>query len=317
MGEVDPGRVAAVRRFNRYYTRRIGVLDEGLLHSPYSLTEVRVLYELAHASGLTARDLARGLGLDAGYLSRILQAFEKRGFVTRGTAADDARQRPLGLTAEGRRAFAPLDRRSQKEIAAMLTPIAEAEQARLTGAMGAIERILDGTAEGPFVLRTHRPGDMGWVVQAHGEIYFREYGWDERFEALVAHIAAAFIDKFDASRERCWIAERDGERVGSVFLVRKSAAVAKLRLLIVDPKARGAGLGKLLVGECIRFARECGYRTITLWTQQNLTAARRIYEAAGFKLVEREKHAMFGVPLVGETWELDLNARPYSRTALR
>ena len=306
MGEVDPGRVAAVRRFNRYYTRRIGVLQEGLLHSPYSLAEVRVLYELAHASGLAARDLARHLGLDAGYLSRILQAFEKRGFITRGTGATDARQRPLALTAEGRRAFAPLDRRSQKEIAAMLAPIAESEQARLTGAMGAIERILDGTAEGPFVLRTHRPGDMGWVVQAHGEIYFREYGWDARFEALVAHIAAEFIDKFDASRERCWIAERDGERVGSVFLVRKSAAVAKLRLLIVDPKARGAGLGKLLVGECVRFARECGYRTITLWTQQNLTAARRIYEAAGFTLVEREKHAMFGVPLVGETWELDL-----------
>ncbi|HTP99229.1 MAG TPA: helix-turn-helix domain-containing GNAT family N-acetyltransferase [Casimicrobiaceae bacterium] len=306
MGGVDPGRVAAVRRFNRYYTRRIGVLQEGLLHSSYSLTEVRVLYELAHASGLTARDLARDLGLDAGYLSRILQAFEKRGFITRGTGATDARQRPLALTAEGRRAFVPLDRRSQREVAAMLAPIAESEQARLAGAMSAIERILDGVAEGPFVLRTHRPGDMGWVVQAHGELYFREYGWDERFEGLVTHIAAEFIDKFDASRERCWIAERDGERVGCVFLVRKSAAVAKLRLLIVDPKARGLGLGKQLVGECIRFARECGYRTITLWTQQNLTAARSIYEAAGFTLVEREKHAMFGVPLVGETWELDV-----------
>ena len=310
MGRVDPGRVAAVRRFNRYYTRRIGVLQEGLLHSPYSLAEVRVLYELAHASGLTARDLARELGLDPGYLSRILQAFEKRGFVTRGTGATDARQRPLALTAEGRRAFAPLDRASQKQIATMLAPIAESDQARLTGAMGAIERILDGAGEGPFVLRTHRPGDMGWVVQAHGEFYFREYGWDERFEALVAHIAAEFVDKFDARRERCWIAERDGERVGSAFLVRKSSAVAKLRLLIVDPKARGLGLGSLLVGECIRFARECGYRTITLWTQQNLTAARRIYEAAGFKLVEREGHALFGVPLVGETWELDLARGP-------
>jgi GNAT superfamily N-acetyltransferase len=190
----------------------------------------------------------------------------------------------------------------------MLTPLTEAAQQRLTGAMTAIEQILEPAADAssPFVLRSHRPGDMGWVVQAHGEIYFREYGWDERFEALVAHIAGEFIDNFDRARERCWVAERDGERVGSVFLVKKSATIAKLRLLIVDPKARGATLGAKLVNECIRFARECAYRRITLWTQQNLTAARRIYQAAGFRLVASEEHSSFGVPLVGETWELDL-----------
>ena len=305
---MDDARIAAVRSFNRFYTRRIGVLDEGLLESPHSLAEVRVLYELAHHPGVTARDLARDLGLDAGYLSRILRGFERSGYVRRETSEADGRQRPLSLTAEGKRAFAPLDRRSAKEVAAMLAPLPESAAQRLTGAMQAIERILgpDTSPPGAFVLRSHRPGDMGWVVQAHGEIYFREYGWDERFEALVAHIAAEFVEKFDRARERCWIAERDGERVGSVFLVRKSATVAKLRLLIVDPRTRGAGLGARLVEECIRFARECGYRRITLWTQQNLIAARHIYQRAGFELVGSEKHAMFGVPLVGETWELAL-----------
>ena len=308
MGAASTERVAAVRRFNRFYTRRIGVLHEGLLDSPYSLAEVRVLYELAHRRDVTARDLARDLGLDAGYLSRILKNFERQGLLRREQASADARQRVLTLTAAGRRAFGPLDRRSQKEVSVMLAPLTDAAQARLTGAMHAIETLLEppAVAPVPFVLRTHRPGDMGWVVQAHGELYFHEYGWDERFEALVAHIAAEFVDKLDARRERCWIAERDGERVGSVFLVRKSATVAKLRLLIVDPKARGAGLGKALVAECIRFARACGYRTITLWTQQNLVAARKIYEGFGFKLVAREPHAMFGVPLTAETWELNL-----------
>ena len=301
-------RVEAIRGFNRFYTRRIGVLHEGLLESPYSLAEVRVLYELAHRPGVTARDLARDLELDAGYLSRILRSFVRRGYVRRETSQTDGRQRPLSLTTSGKRAFAPLDRRSAKEVAAMLAPLSASAADRLTGAMRAIEHILTPSAapSTAFVLRTHRPGDMGWVVQAHGEIYFREYGWDERFEALVARIAGEFVDKLDPARERCWIAERDGERVGSVFLVKKSATVAKLRLLIVDPKARGAGLGAKLVDECIRFARECGYKRMTLWTQQNLTAARRIYEAAGFELTAREEHAMFGVPLVGETWELAL-----------
>jgi DNA-binding MarR family transcriptional regulator/N-acetylglutamate synthase-like GNAT family acetyltransferase len=300
-------RVAAVRHFNRFYTQRIGVLHEGLLASPYSLAEVRVLYELAHRTRLTARDLAHELALDSGYLSRILRTFEKRGLVRRETASEDARRRPLSLTPAGRRTFAPLDRASQKEVAAMLASLSASDQARIAGSMQTIEHLLaPSAAEAPFVLRTHRPGDMGWVIQAHGELYWREYGWDERFEALVAHIAAEFIEKFDPQRERCWIAERDGERVGSVFLVRKSTTVAKLRLLIVDPKARGLGLGKHLVAECVRFARACGYRRVTLWTQENLLAARHIYEQAGFTRSTKESHAMFGVPLIGETWDLDL-----------
>ena len=304
---MDDARIEAIRRFNRFYTARIGVLHEGLLDSPYSLAEVRVLYELAHRPGVTARELGVDLDMDAGYLSRILRSFERRGFLRRESSEGDARQKLLSLTGDGKRAFAPLERRSQKEVDAMLAPLSEPARARLVGAMAAIEGVLEPGASSPsFVLRTHRPGDMGWVVQAHGEIYAKEYGWDERFEALVAHIAGEFIAKFDATKERCWIAERDGERVGSVFLVKKSATVAKLRLLIVDPKARGTGLGALLVDECIRFARERGYRKMTLWTQQNLTAARRIYEAKGFEVVESGKHAEFGVPLVAETWELAL-----------
>jgi len=305
---MDDARIEAIRRFNRFYTRRIGVLHQGLLESPWSLAEVRVLYELAHRPGLTARDLGRDLDMDAGYLSRILRGFERRGYLRRESSEADARQRLLSLTGDGKRAFAPLERRSQKEVAAMLAPLCGTARERLVGAMAAIEAVLapDAAAAPALVLRTHRPGDMGWVVQAHGEIYAKEYGWDERFEALVAHIAGEFIDKLDPAKERCWIAERDGERVGSVFLVKKSATVAKLRLLIVDPKARGTGLGAQLVDECIRFARERGYRKMTLWTQQNLTAARRIYETRGFEVVEEEKHAMFGVPLVAETWELAL-----------
>ncbi|HEX6137728.1 MAG TPA: helix-turn-helix domain-containing GNAT family N-acetyltransferase [Casimicrobiaceae bacterium] len=308
MTDLEAECIAAVRHFNRFYTRAIGVPDEGLLASPFSLAEVRVLYEIVHRPGLTARDLARELSLDSGYVSRILQRFGKRGLVHRGTSAADARQRPLTLTVAGRRAFAPLDRRSQQAVAAVLAPLRENDRARLVGAMHVIERLLDrdASAAPPFVLRAHRPGDMGWVVAAHGEIYRHEYGWDERFEALVAHIVAEFIDKLDPRRERCWIAERDGERVGSVFLVRKSPTVAKLRLLIVDPNARGLGLGKHLVAECVRFARVCGYRTLTLWTQETLLAARHIYREAGFRLVAREPHAMFGVPLVGETWDLQL-----------
>jgi len=308
MADASLERIAAVRHFNRFYTRRIGVLHEGPLASPWSLAEVRVLYELAHRPGLTARDLARDLGLDGGYLSRILQGFTRRGFVRRGTSAADARQRPVTLTAAGKRAFGPLDRASQKEVAALLAPLGPSDQERLTGAMQAIEHLLQPPAGdfAPFVLRPHRPGDIGWVIRAHGDLYWREYGWDERFEALVAHIAAEFIDNFDPRRERCWIAERDGENVGSVFLVRKSATVAMLRLLIVEPGARGLGLGRNLVRECVRFAGECGYRTITLWTQENLLAARNIYQKAGFTLASRESHAHFGVPLVGETWELDV-----------
>lgn len=304
----EAAQVAAVRRFNRFYTRRIGVLEEGLLQSPFSLAEVRVLYELAHRDAPTARDIARDLSLDTGYLSRMLTRLERQGLVGRRTSRTDARTRPLKLTAKGRAAFAPLERRSQQQVAAMLAPLSGADRTRLAGSMQAIEEVLEpATATpAPLVLRDHRPGDMGWVVAAHGDLYWREYGWDARFEALVAHIAAEFIETFDPTRERCWIAERDGRNVGSVFLVRKSATVAKLRLLIVDPRARGMGLGRHLVAECIRFARERGYRKITLWTQENLTAARHLYEVAGFTRIAREPHAIFGVPLIGETWTLKL-----------
>lgn len=308
MPHADSANVAAVRRFNRFYTRRIGVLEEGLHATPWSLAQARILYELAHHPGVTAGDLAAGLGLDTGYLSRILQGFVREGYVLRGTSAADGRQRPLTLTADGRRAYAPLDRRAAQDVRAMLDGLSPSDQARLAGAMSAIESLLAPPAApvAPVALRTHRPGDMGWVVQAHGELYWQEFGWDERFEALVAQIAGEFVHKLDPARERCWIAERDGERVGSIFLVRKSATVARLRLLIVHPKARGAGLGGTLVRECVRFARERGYRRITLWTQRNLVAARSLYKAQGFALVGSEEHAMFGVPLTGETWELDL-----------
>jgi DNA-binding MarR family transcriptional regulator/N-acetylglutamate synthase-like GNAT family acetyltransferase len=304
----DAAQVAAVRGFNRFYTRRIGALQEGLLDSAFSLAEVRVLYELAHRAAPTARDLARDLALDPGYLSRMLQRLVRQGLVGRGTSRTDARERPLKLTAKGRAALTPLERRSQQQVAAMLAPLSPADRSRVTGAMRAIQDVLEPPAQplSPFVLRDHRPGDMGWVVAAHGDLYWREFGWDARFEALVAHIAAEFIETFDPTRERCWIAERDGSNVGSVFLVRKSPTVAKLRLLIVDPRARGMGLGRHLVAECIRFARARGYRKLTLWTQENLLAARHLYQQAGFVRVARAPHAVFGVPLFGETWTLKL-----------
>ena len=308
--DVVPDRVAAMRQFSRFYTRRIGVLQEGLLATPFSLAEARVLYELAHRDGLAASDLATELGLDAGYLSRILQRFSRRGLVTRTHSASDARVRPLALTAKGRAAFAPLDQRSQQEIATLLGTLSEPSQRRLIDSMQTIESLLADKppSPAPCVLRAHRPGDMGWVIERHGTLYAQEYGWDERFEALVAEIAAQFIREFDPERERCWIAERNGERVGCVFLVRKSATVAKLRLLIVDPAARGIGLGRQLVDDCIRSARAFGYRKLTLWTQDNLRAARHIYQAAGFRCVKRERHESFGHKLVGETWELNLQA---------
>jgi len=301
-------RVAAVRRFNRFYTQKIGVLHDGLLKSPFSLTQVRVLYELAHRDGPTATELRRDLGLDAGYMSRILGEFKKRGLVERKPSEADGRQRILRLTKHGRKAFAPLNARSSEEIAAMLSTLAEAEQSRLVDAMHTIERLLgtEPKAEVPYILRSHQPGDMGWVTQRHGALYASEYGWDEQFEALVAGVVAKFIRDFDPKKERCWIAEKDGEIVGSAFLVRKSKTVAKLRLLIVEPKARGRGIGERLVSECVRFARQAGYRKITLWTNSVLHAARRIYERAGFRMVHEERHHSFGHDLVGETWELTL-----------
>lgn len=301
-------RVDAVRSFNRFYTKRIGVLREGLLGSPYSLTEVRVLYELANRSQPTAAALGRDLGLDPGYLSRILRSFARRGLVAKARSAADGRQSLLSLTARGRKAFAPLNAKSHDEVAAMLARLSAAEQRRLIDAMRAIQSLLGGRAEPrvPYLIRSHRPGDMGWIIHRHGALYAEEYGWDETFEALVAEIAAAFIRTFNPKREHCWIAEREGEIVGSVFLVRKSPTVGQLRLMYVEPKARGLGIGSCLVDECLRFARRVGYRKVVLWTNSVLAAARHIYEKAGFRLIQSEPHRSFGHDLVGETWELTL-----------
>jgi len=309
MGDVQAQqRVDAVRSFNRFYTKQIGVLREGLLGSPYSLTEVRVLYELAHRSQPTAAELGRELGLDAGYLSRILRNFERRSLVAKARSRADGRQSLLSLTARGRKAFAPLNARSHNEVAAMLARLSATEQSRLIEAMRTIHALLGSRAEPkvPYVLRSHRPGDMGWIIHRHGALYAQEYGWDETFEALVAEIAAAFIRNLDPKRERCWIAEREGEIIGSVFLVQKTKTVGQLRLMYVEPKARGLGIGSRLVEECLRFARQVGYRKVVLWTNSVLLAARHIYEKAGFRLIHSEPHRSFGRNLVGETWELTL-----------
>jgi DNA-binding MarR family transcriptional regulator/N-acetylglutamate synthase-like GNAT family acetyltransferase len=309
MAETDlDRRVRAVRRFNRFYTGRIGVLQEGYLASPFGLAEVRVLYELAHRDAATAGELARELGLDPGYLSRILRGFVRRGLVAKEVSRADGRRRLLRLTPAGRDAFAPLQERSRAEIRALLGRLPAPDQERVVAAMATVEGLLDVRPEPPvpYLLRPPRPGDMGWVVGRHGVLYADEYGWDERFEGLVAGIVAAFVAGQDPKRERCWIAERDGEPVGSVFLVAESEAVAKLRLLLVEPRARGLGIGGRLVEECVRFARAAGYRTLTLWTNDVLHAARHLYERAGFRLVASEPHHSFGHDLVGETWELAL-----------
>jgi DNA-binding MarR family transcriptional regulator/N-acetylglutamate synthase-like GNAT family acetyltransferase len=309
MPKEDPGtRIDAIRRFNRFFTRRIGALQEGLLHTPYSLTEARILFEIANHDDLTASDLSRELGLDPGYLSRILAGLERQGLIEKTPSESDARRRLLALPPKGRDAFSLLDVRSREEVGEMLGELSEEEQRRLLEAMRAIERILDKGFKysEPFFLRTHEPGDMGWVVHRHGELYAREYGWDERFEALVAGIVADFINNLDPAKERCWIAEMEGERVGCVFVVKASDEVAKLRLLLVEPKARGLGLGSRLVEECIRFARSRGHKTLTLWTNSALDAARHIYEEQGFMLVEEVEHHSFGKDLVGQNWELAL-----------
>jgi DNA-binding MarR family transcriptional regulator/GNAT superfamily N-acetyltransferase len=299
-------RVEAVRRFNRFYTRRIGVLQPGYLGSSFPLPQARVLYELGHRGECTASELGAELDLDLGYLSRLVQALRRHGLVRGESAKEDARRVRLSLTAKGRKAYQRLDERSRKEVSAMLGKLGASDKARLVGALRTVESVLETKDQPNIMLRSHRPGDMGWVVQAHGRIYHEEYGWDERFEALVAEIAAAFVKNFDKERERCWIAEMDGEPVGSVFLVKEGKSTAKLRLLIVEPKARGRGLGRRLVEECIVFARNKGYRRLVLWTQSNLAAARHIYETCGFRRAKREKHSSFGVPLTGEYWELEL-----------
>jgi len=316
----DPNsrRIEAVRTFNRFYTRRIGVLSEGLLHSEFTLTESRLLWDLAHAETVTASELASRLDLDAGYLSRLLRGFSRRGLIKRTRSKADGREVLLSLTAAGRRAFAPLDARSQEEVGAMLAAIPEGQQQDLLQALSTIERLLDDStgrsARTPYLLRAHQPGDIGWVVSRHGALYAQEYRWDLGFEALVARIAADFIDRFEPSREACWIAERDGVNVGCVFLVqwRDEATqqpvegVSQLRMLLVEPAARGLGIGERLVRECSRFARQAGYRSIRLWTNSVLTAARGIYQKVGYRLVTSERHHSFGHDLVGEIWELPL-----------
>jgi len=325
---VPEARIAAVRAFNRFYTQRIGVLREHLLDSPFPLTAVRVLYELAHwadgGSPPTAAVLARKIGLDEGYLSRILRVFEQRGLIRKSANAEDARRKCLALTTKGQRALAPLEARSREEVAAMLARLTPPQQARLGAAMRTIEGLLAGpdphaARSVPYLLRAHRPGDIGWVIHRHGALYASEYGYDERFEALVASIAARFIERFDPERERCWIAEMRGEIVGSVFLVRVSGNVAKLRLLLVEPHVRGLGIGARLVDECVRFAREAGYRKLVLWTQSELDAARHIYARAGFKRLRTERHRSFGKSLVAETWEFPLRhpGQPWPRDAVR
>ena len=306
--------IEEVRAFNRDYTRRIGVLRQGLLDSPYSLTQARVMYEIAHRPGVMAASLADELGLDPGYLSRILKGFEARRLLTRAASGADARRRHLRLTAAGQRVFAPLERRARREVRALLEELDPPRRHALLGAMSAIRHAFEPAAAPQQVsLRSHRPGDMGWVIERHGALYCEEYGWNEQFEALVAGIAADFVKNLDPARERCWIAERCGRRVGCIFLVAGDAGTAKLRLLLVEPEARGLGLGARLVGECVSFARAAGFRRILLWTQANLSAARTLYQRAGFTQVGREPHHSFGHDLVGETWELSLGRVPALR----
>ena len=305
---VSDQHVAAVRGFNRFYTRKLGVLEQNLLDSPYSLTEARVLYELGHRENLSAKQIASELGLDAGYLSRVLQQFADKGLITRTPLPSDRRQVQLGLTAKGRLASGRLNRSSHNYITALLAALPPSEHDRVVQAMTTIERLLDPPRDKAraVTLRPHRPGDIGWVIARHGAIYAQEFGWDISFEALVAEIAAQFLRKFDPARECCVIAEIDGAPAGSIFLVKASDDVAKIRLLLVERDARGLGVGRALVDEAIRFARQSGYSSITLWTQSMLLAARGIYARAGFELVATEPHHSFGVDLVGETWEMKL-----------
>jgi DNA-binding MarR family transcriptional regulator/GNAT superfamily N-acetyltransferase len=298
--------VAAIRAFNRFYTKKLGVLDQHLMQSPFSLSEARVIYELAHRGTVVAKQIGEELGLDPGYLSRIVQGFEDKGLITRTPLPSDRRKQQLALSAKGWQAFAKLDRSSDSEVATMLDALDDGARHRLVCAMGAITDILQpaAAARPSFLLRSHRPGDIGWVIARHGAVYAQEYGWDISFEALVAEIGAQFIRSFDPAREHCWIAEVDGEPVGSIFLVRSTDEIAKLRLLLVEKKARGLGIGRALVEQCIRFAREAGYKGMVLWTQSCLTAARDIYRHSGFRLTDAQPNHSFGVDLVSETWEL-------------
>jgi DNA-binding MarR family transcriptional regulator/N-acetylglutamate synthase-like GNAT family acetyltransferase len=305
--------IDAIRHFNRFYTKQIGVLSEGLLESPFSLTEARVIYELAQHGSPTASKLAHELRLDPGYVSRIVRKFEQRRLITKKSSDTDARQSVLSLTARGRKEFESLNQLSRNQVKEILADLSPLDQTRLLDAMRTIEKLLGTSIKDErisYILRPPHAGDMGWVVQSNGSLYAQEYGWDETYEALVAQIVADFVKNYDRKKERCWIAEKEGENIGCVFLVKESNQVARLRLLIVDPKARGLGVGKRLVDECTRFARQAGYKKIVLWTNSVLVAARGIYEKAGYKLVKAEKHHSFGHDLTGETWELDLSHGP-------
>jgi DNA-binding MarR family transcriptional regulator/GNAT superfamily N-acetyltransferase len=300
--------ISAIRKFNRFYTKQIGVLDAGFLDSPYSLTEVRILYELASGNSTTATALAKNLALDLGYVSRIISTFTKNGLVTKRRSAADGRETHLTLSAKGRTVFRDLDRRQQQQVEKMVTPLSPESRGVLLGSLDTVETILGAPdTAGSVTLRQHRPGDMGWIIHRQAVLYHQEYGWNEEYEAIVCEILARFIRKFDAKCERAWIAERNGQIVGSIFCVRRSPTTAQLRLLYVEPSARGLGIGAMLVKECVEFARSRGYRRIVLWTQSILHSARRIYEAAGFRLVEEEHHSSFGDDnLVAQTWELSL-----------
>ncbi|MCK9687781.1 bifunctional helix-turn-helix transcriptional regulator/GNAT family N-acetyltransferase [Scleromatobacter humisilvae] len=299
--------VATVREFSRFYTRRLGTLDEGLLETAWSLTEARVVFELAQAPSTDMAALRATLALDSGYLSRLLAKFDAAGLIKRTASATDGRRQSLSLTAAGRKLYRTLDERSNRQVGELLAPLPEPVQESLAGAMRTVMRALDDQAKSPVVvLRGLRPGDPGWVVQRHGEVYAREYGWTQSFEALVARIVADYLDKHQPGRESAWVAEVDGQRAGCVFCVRKDDETAQLRILLVEAWARGHGLGARLVDECIRFARDSGYRKLVLWTNDVLVAARRIYQAAGFELVREESHHSFGKDLVGQFWELRL-----------
>ncbi len=306
-------KVSAVRRFNRFYTREIGVLKDDYLGSPFSLTECRVLYELVHrknpADNATASAVCAALDLDPGYLSRIIRSFRKSRLICTQRSASDGRETLLSLTPRGRQAIAQLDARSNKEVAARLRPIPEPEKTRLVAAMRTIENLLapePAAQKELYILRPPQVGDMGWVTHRQGLLYAQEYGWDGHYEALAAKIVGQFVEHFDPRKERCWIAERNGEIVGSVFIVKHSPTIAKLRLLYVEPSARGLGIGQRLVSECVRFARQAGYKKLTLWTQSNLYAARRIYKSQSFRLTAKKRHHSFGHNLVAETWDLKL-----------
>jgi DNA-binding MarR family transcriptional regulator/GNAT superfamily N-acetyltransferase len=307
---VPEDRIDAVRRFNRFHTRLVGALNEGLLASAYSLPQVRILYEIANAPGgqaVSAAALGRDLALDAGYLSRLISGLEKKGLLERAPSRDNAKRLQLSLTERGRTVFSGLNAASAEEVSALLAGLSDGEQRQLVGAMTRIERLLgSGREERTFILRDPEPGDLGWITHRHGVLYAREYGWDRTFEALVAEITSNFARNFDSEKERCWVADRDGEVIGSVFLVRENDTTAKLRLLYVEPSARGLGLGRKLVDECMRFARSRGYSRMVLWTNDILVSARRIYEATGFSLIEEEPHHSFGHDLIGQIWARDL-----------